>query len=508
MKSNLSVFLAALAAVVLLQWGSGAYQSEFGGHPDEAAHYITGLMMRDYMAAGFPGSPMSYAKDYYEHYPKIGLGVWPPVFYMAQSAWTLLLPISRGSLMALMAVLTAGLSLLLWRSASALSGRIVAGALIVVLLGCELVQRHSTMVMAEMLSALWMFSAVLAFGEFLDKERGRWAIAFGALASMAILTKGTGLALALVPPLGLLLAGKPRLAKHPCLWGAAGLVLLLAGPWTFMTKDLGKGGWLAPSPNLAFSLQAAPYYIQKLSSALGWPVLLLALVGIATLRKTSLPGRSAACAGLVVNVWAFQSIAPVGLEARHLIPALPAAILLAGVGWTNLTRKIPVAGRIGMGVVVIAFALFSAQLPKTSFGFAPAAERILKEQGNSPVLVSSDATGEGMFIAEMASRDPDRPSFLVQRASKVLASSQWSGSDYKPRFETGEALGQFLATGQYRFLLVDDSLPKPKRTAHHKLFESVLNARPETFRLLGTFPIQRNGQPQAGNARLFEVVTP
>ena len=35
---------------------TGAYHAEFGSHPDEAAHYVTGLMVRDYLASGLPGN--------------------------------------------------------------------------------------------------------------------------------------------------------------------------------------------------------------------------------------------------------------------------------------------------------------------------------------------------------------------------------------------------------------------------------------------------------------------
>ncbi|MGZ4972189.1 MAG: hypothetical protein ACXWDN_05465, partial [Limisphaerales bacterium] len=107
-RTCLLPFLLFFAVVVMMQSFTGAYRAEFGSEPDEAAHYVTGLMIRDYIAHGFPGSPMHFAKDYYEHYPKVALGHWPPMFYLIQSAWTLIFSPSRVSIMLLMAVLTAG----------------------------------------------------------------------------------------------------------------------------------------------------------------------------------------------------------------------------------------------------------------------------------------------------------------------------------------------------------------------------------------------------------------
>ena len=54
--SLLPVCLFFLTAACL-ERASGAFQSDFGAYPDEPAHYVTGLMMRDYIAGLFPASP-------------------------------------------------------------------------------------------------------------------------------------------------------------------------------------------------------------------------------------------------------------------------------------------------------------------------------------------------------------------------------------------------------------------------------------------------------------------
>src|SRR5690349_16507783 len=69
-----TVFGLALLLTLLLQWRGNAYQAEWSGDSDEAAHYVTGLMVRDYIASGLPGSPMSFAQRYYDHYPRVAIG--------------------------------------------------------------------------------------------------------------------------------------------------------------------------------------------------------------------------------------------------------------------------------------------------------------------------------------------------------------------------------------------------------------------------------------------------
>jgi hypothetical protein len=54
------LFLAAaslLAVLVLVMQGAGgAWTAEFNGYPDEAAHFVTGKMLRDYVGSRTVGT--------------------------------------------------------------------------------------------------------------------------------------------------------------------------------------------------------------------------------------------------------------------------------------------------------------------------------------------------------------------------------------------------------------------------------------------------------------------
>src|SRR5271169_5911825 len=75
--------------LVWMQWYLGAPHAEFGGveFPDEASHYISGLMLHDYLAARLPQTPLAYASKYYIHIPYFAVGYWPPMFYIVESLW-------------------------------------------------------------------------------------------------------------------------------------------------------------------------------------------------------------------------------------------------------------------------------------------------------------------------------------------------------------------------------------------------------------------------------------
>ncbi len=531
------VFVLAFDLAFFWQHAADAYRSEFGGHPDEAAHVVTGLFIRDalveaahYGMEGFHGSPVTigkqFANDYYSHYPKIGLGVWPPFFYLVQAAWTLVLGASTTTLLLLMAALAGGVGVLVFRALREEYGVAAAGLGVILVLSLPLVRSLYDMVMAETLSALLMFGATLAFGAFLDREQRKDALWFGVLATLAILTKGTGLALALAAPLALLWMRKFHLLKRPALWAAVLIIVIVAGPWTWATRHLGAGGWEQPTPSWNFTREALPYYVWKLGLALGLGAVPLFGLGMAITagRRSAHRGRWVACGALIVAVVVFQSLAPVGREARHLVPALPAACVLAVAGlcvldaWWRQKRaggppadapnpvpRVGVVFWVGAILLLVPPFISSPRAAKACSGFAPIAEAMLAEVAPAEVtLVSSDATGEGMFIAEVALREK-RPGHAIQRASKSLATSTWSGSGYTPAFKNDDEVFAFLTSGEIRYLVVDDSVPDAKRREHHEQIKRVVASHAERF-----FPVAEAESSRAGEIgptpiRLYKI---
>ena len=523
------VFVLALDLAFFWQRVGGAWRSEFGGHPDEGGHYVTGLFVRDallalprFAAQKNPGAMIlagkNFADDYYAHYPKVGLGVWPPFFYLVQSAWTLPFSPSRGSILLLMCALAATVAVQLFRVLREEFGIAPAAFGAVLLLSLPLVREYYSMVMAETLSAALMFGAVLAFGDFLDREKRGDALWFGVLAALAILTKGTGLALALAVLLALLFTRRFQVLRRPAFWAAVAIIVLVAGPWTWATRNLGKGGWLQPNPSLSFTMEALPYYVKKLGLALCLvPVVFLA-IGVWVKARGSSPhqGRWAAAGALIVAVVIFQSIAPVGLEARHLIPALPAAMMfiVAGLDWQprgktarEPNRRFSLALPFPWLIAVLLLAL-AANWPfvgKRFSGFAPLADAMLREAAPADVtLVSSDARGEGMFISEVAMHEP-RPGHTILRASKALASSTWSGSGYAPLFKDDDEVLAFLTNGKIQYLAIDDAVPEDKRREHQDQFKRVIEQHSDTFWLVASAEMIRDGEPQLAPVRLYKI---
>lgn len=500
------VAAGTMLLTVLLQAWSGAYHSEFGAHPDESAHYVTGVMVREYLAALAPGSPLRFAQDYYAHYPKVAIGHWPPAFYLLQAVWTLLFSPSRVSVLLLMAVLTAGLATAVFLTLRDQVGGLLAAAAATLLPVLPLMQKASGMVMAEIPLALFCFGAVLAFGRFLDFGRTADAVVFGLASAAAILTKGNGFVVLVAVPLAVVLTRRWERLARPALWASAALVAALCSPWYIVAARMTADHFGARTPTREYALAAARLYTRELTLAVGFGLGLLAAIGLVDtvarpwLRRR-VRGNWAAAAGLLIATWAFHCIVPSSREPRHMVMALPALMMFVAAGIAVTARwagsRAPRFGHWRLVVVAIAATLFAWEgfaVPAKSWsGFAAPVERLLRSPGEPPsvMLIVSDVLGEGMFISELAMREP-RPRRTVLRGSKVLAQSGWDGEGYHLLYRSSADVLDFLDTGVEAIVL--DTSAVTEGEEHPQLLAQAVRSNPERFESLGDFPVTRAGR--------------
>lgn len=487
LASRVLLFFLFFAGVVLLQWRGNAFQSEFGGTQDEAAHYITGLMVHDYIAAGFPGPPLLYARNYYLHYPKVALGHWPPVFYIVQAAWTLLFTPSRTSVMLLMAAITALLATVLCETLLEEFSLALSAGAAALLISLPVIEEFSHFVMAEMLVALLLLFAVLAYGRYLDTVRWQPAAWFGIWFSLALMTKGTGIQLALVPPLAVLFSRRWNLLSRFSFWLPAILVLGIAGPWYM---------WVPGAQHESVArFGGVEFFSRRLSSTpatwagmLGAVPLVAVIFGILLcLRRMtdrSASGKWTASAAVIVAAFIVRLFIG-AFEERHLLGNLPELIMFGtvAVAWLLRRYRWPAISGVALAALaaVVAFDIHASPL-KRHFGFSEIARDLLSRPQfkNSVFLVCSNAEGEGMLISEVAAHE-SRPGHIVLRATKMLASINWMGSDYQVLFHNPQDLIQHLEGIPAGIIVVDN---EGRRALHGQLLYQGLQSHPERWELL------------------------
>ncbi len=497
------VFAALLLATILFQILGNAYIAEFGAYPDESPHFMTGLMIRDYIAQGFPAPPVRFAENYYVHYPKIGFGMWGPLLHILEALWMLVFPPGHVSALVLIALISTTTATILFRTAAVEFGVPLAlvGAFLFVTL--PNVQTYTGMVMADGLVAVLDLCAVIAFARYLDTGRWKDSLWFGIFACLSILTKGNGIALSLLPAFAILLSGRFELIFRKSLWTALIPVIPIAVPWQYFSSKMLQG-ILETKPGWTY-MRGFTLGVLTVLGIILIPVVALGvydrLFGAAAhegpvVKHGRAPkGIWVSAAALIFSFWGFHILVPsAGPEPRYLIAVTPPMILFLLAGIVKIAQLLPFPmgahRRIWTvaGIVVAIFLTTGFSIPKKPHhGFDRAAQSLQKpEFKNSVMLISSEDDGEGMFISEMAIRE-QRPSHIILRATKMLSQSDWNRDRYKLLYATPEQVMKFLESVPVELVIIDNQ-SHLKPLPHHVLLKRTIASYPDLWRHVASFP--------------------
>jgi hypothetical protein len=490
-----TLLFTSLAA--LLQYRDGSYRTELGSYPDEPAHLITGLMIRDYVFSGMKTGPVEYAENYYLHYPKVGFGMWPPLFHFTEAAWFVLFPPSRTTAFVLEALITGLLAAMLAARAARLFGVSfgVLGGVCFVLM--PVVRLYTGMIMADTLMALIAFAAMLAFAAYAEKGGYGRAALFGLLCGLALMTKSNAAALALLPPIALILLRKYRMLIAPGTLLAAVIALAIAIPCQLLVFHFWTGAVSPYKYSVGYLLEMLRVHLAMYVKLPGFVLFVLAIFG--AVQRVVLPYLSrtleplwASTGGLVAALFLF-GFAPLPSEPRYHIAAMAAIVLFACAGLHGVaTRFLPERSLARSALALAVFVLFFVTAPAPprhrNFGFIAAAEGILANPAyrNSVMLVSSENFGEGMFIPEIALRE-QRPGHYILRATKVLSRSRWDLDSYELLYKTPEEIERYLESIPVRLVIFDTS-PGIARMPHHALLRQLFQTRTDKWRRIASYP--------------------
>jgi hypothetical protein len=510
-------FVAILCACFTVNWifcsQSGALDSDLGGDPDEAAHAVTALMVRDYLVEGLSQSPMKFARDYYEHFPRVALGHYPPLYYLVAGS-LLVFWDSITMLFVLQAMLMALLAALTWLFGQRFLSPWLAG--VAAVLGCALPVGLKLMqhVMSDVMLAVLCLWAALVWADYLREASVKKSLLWGCIAAAAILTKGSGILLCALPPLATVLAGRWRLILAPAWWCAALPVALLAGPWMIYSASISKEGMTDLTPRQYF-VEAVPYYLDSIPFIFGWGITLLAVIGAVSelwklLKNRTMTAETATLLALFAGTSTVLVLVPVGLTTRYMLTLAPVMMIGAAYGVQSLIRFLPsTLGQIsGLLILMSAFSLVLKLPKKDVHGFSEAVLLAGPPTVHEPEenwLISSDPRGEGAVIASAAFRSLERmPSRLrVYRGGKELATSDWMGRDYKAAVDTPEAVLRLMDERHITWIMLDLSVPEHQRRSHDRLLERALRSSPEIWELVQDQLVKRQPR-QPGHLLIYQ----
>jgi hypothetical protein len=501
--------VAALAALLVLQSSAGTHNAELSGYPDEASHYVTGLMAREYALGGWKdGAPLPFAERYYLHYPKVAFGHWPPVYYLVQFFWSLPFSFSMSSILLLQAVLLAIIAAGLFTLIDARYGWAPAVAATGVFLLLPATQELNILVMSEPLLTLLSSAATWFLARYFTRREIRDLIAFAILAELAALTKGSGIALFGLPT-GLAICLRDwRFFRTGQFWLLHLFLFGILIPWQLLTWDMARNGMEA-AVTWEWLLKKGESFALLLPLMLGWPLVVGLVVGMLLLlwRDKDHDALPLACAVMVAGAWLFHWISPTGVEYRRLYMAVPAMLLLAAAGLAHIGRVLKpkaLSWALPFLVAGVSLAAVFEHVEKPQTGHRATARWILQQTDGreQAILTTSQNFGEGILIAEIAQAEPKPAVFLV-RASKLLSDSDWNGADYRLVVSDPAEIRATLDSIPTRFL-VTDRYEGESGPPHHDLLHRLLTENPGEWILRHRQPSRSPQTRRPGEILVYE----
>jgi hypothetical protein len=509
-----AAFAVLLGFVVTLQVLGGAYTSGFGGYPDEPAHLVTSLMVRDFLVSLDFRHPWQFAQQYYLHYPKVAIGVWPPAFYGGLGIWFLIFGASRGSAIMFIAVIAATTACVIYITGKRLTGRWAGLLAAVLFITSPLVQESSARVMTEHLVTLGMLASTLCFARFARTERAGDSLAFGTVAAAAILTHGNAWALGLVPGITLALTNRWYLLRRPGLWLAAAPVLVTCIPWYVLAPSIVAGR----GDNIASLLaEAVPGYLLFIYLGVGLPVIIFALIGawemiIHVRPRSGVAPEWAALAAVAIAIYILHCVLPVPIDSRYIVLLVPSAVLFSAAGVDVIARR--TSARLPIGVARTSLALillvffsidsFALPLQLRNGGYEALVRDVQMRVSNVPQvwLISSGSTGEGCVVATVALRER-RPKSYVLRGKTIFGGGDWYWSNMQDRFDTPAKLAALLDDMPVTIIVIDDLVQPDQRRPYHDRLKKLVTGEGDTWELIGSYPQTQGGIVVANSLHVY-----
>ncbi len=437
------IYLACLAAASLTAYYQGALDAGFS-EADESSHFLNTFLIWQYLGHGLGGNPLAFAQDLYLFYPKISIGHWPPLYYALIAPLFFVLPVEPATAMAINVVVAmapaALIALVVGRFAGwrwALAAGLLYATVPVVLMSERFFH------LDQAVAAVGLGGAIV-WARFAAAPSYRLSIAYGMLAGAAILIKGNGWILGLLPAFHIMLSGRWALLIDRKTYVGAAVALGAVVPWQLVTMKISSDGFMFEA-GLGYTLAAIRFNVGVLWENLGALGLVAAALAAGVALRKPYRGsefRHAAelCAALILATITLQSLVPVALAGRYMAPALAATAILTVMAVVMVLRSRFLAGsaRMRAAVAVAAVAVLALpgamflwkSTPKGDLRMDLAAAAAMSTGAPRITVIDGSSGAEGALIAEVAVRDSARSNYVV-RASKLLSRSNYLGGDYE-----------------------------------------------------------------------------
>lgn len=429
MSEKLSLRLHAVAAMgaitilALYYFHTAPTDGDFWWY-DASRHAMNGVFIHDFLLDGGMLDPVHFANDYYQRYPAVNVGFYPPFFYLSSVPVLLMLGANHAASQAavsLYVLLAGSMSYLLLRR---ILGALTAVAAVLAMLSLAPFALWSRQVQLDVPAVAMLLATSYALLRYLELGGRLWLYLSALLLGLAMLTRVQ--AMFAVPAFLYFLFLHRHANPAPLRHRLAALVLMgcVTAPAVLMVAHFSQ-----VNQSLATAVPGMPglwtpenwtWYIKRLPQQYGWPGMILVAVGLGVLVRAAAQRKLAPVVQVLlafaVCAWLFFTIVS-NKDGRFNLPGITFLYLAAVAG-------LAMGGGRLAPLVLPAFAAWQlaqlALMPPVPYvaGFKEATQVAAQlAPRNSNVLIS--AHRDGSFIYDLRTLNL-RPDVGVRRADKLF----------------------------------------------------------------------------------------
>lgn len=464
--------------------------------PDSPRHALNGAFVYDAMLA-FPWQdPLGWADAYYNQYPALTFGFYPPLPSMMLVPFYAVFGVSTASSVGLMAACMALLCFGLYSIGTRLVSPLAAIAGVLFLAGAHEVLIWGRQMMLETPMMMFVVGSLLFFMRYLDSAKAWELVLSAALMVAALYVKQTaGIYAVAMIAIGLWTTRGAMLAR-PHVWIVAAIAVVAMVPLVLLQLKFAAFNVITVVERTDIGIDrnswdGVLFYPLRFVEITNVPFVVASIVGAFWLivnRRRLKGGRDwmILALSLVVGLVALWVIAL--KEPRHATPLLIPLALFAAAGVQAAMHLVPARAQlVGAALAVAAAGLLAYQLTavkvQTVDGPQEAADWVMAHMPEGgPVALS--VSFDGPFIFRMRQHDPDRR-FFVTRVDKMLLDILIMPElGLNPQDKSDAEIRELLDCGKFRYVVLEPrdfmSAPVMQR------FKAILQEAP--FRLVATIP--------------------
>ena len=482
---------------------------------DENRHVMTSVFFRDVMTDRPVDNLQTYAKDYYEQYPALGLLIWPPLFHgMAGLAMTIF-----GTSVQVPRVLVflsfVGATWCLQRICRRRMETEQAWFVATVFAVTPLVFEFSRYVMLEMPTLALCLVCLDQFDVWLARDQKRHLFSAALAAAFAALTRFD--AIVLLPMLLLFATFEGRwrrLADRQIAFAAVTALLLVAPTYFVIWSEMGELHLRQAAESVSGRdrpsgvLERILFYPSQIPEQIGWVATVFVVTGLLScLRKEHRAAVPAFGAILIATFVTFTPLAE--LTSRHTIYWLPSLAWLASIGAIEASRYAAsrstvslrnLRAAIPMAFLLAATAAHSFTLPPHQVsGYARAVQAAIthSEPGDSILI---EGWWDGNLTYHLRHLDPRRSRHVIRADKELYDFTNVPNVDFRQFVRTDAEILAAIARLNPQCIVFED--PQPYGTIEiSRQMRRLIRSRTDLFPHVKTVPVSST----VPNARQFSL---